>query len=281
MDLYVRAVTGSGKTAAFVLPVVELALRRYSSKKRPSVRSLIVVPTRELALQCENMIRQLIKFTTLSVAVIVGGTPENKQVREWVNQPDVMVATPGRLIDLLRNSNHPAVTLNGLEILVLDEADKLLSMGFRPELQEILRFCTSHPQTLQFSATMTRDVSELAGLVLKNPLHIDIGPLATAAQLRQEFIRVPKGQEAQKEPLLLTLLATHRRGVVVFARGRMMAHKLFTVCRLMGLQVQNCTNRCALWTAWSRSSNFVRAELASSFARIWRRVGLTSKASAL
>eukprot|EP01012_Entosiphon_sulcatum_P025458 TRINITY_DN30770_c0_g1_i1.p1 TRINITY_DN30770_c0_g1~~TRINITY_DN30770_c0_g1_i1.p1 ORF type:complete len:676 (-),score=132.33 TRINITY_DN30770_c0_g1_i1:46-2073(-) len=237
MDLCVRAVTGSGKTAAFVLPVLELCLRRYHSKKRPSVRALILVPTRELALQCENMIQQLRQFTTLSVSVITGGTPDNKQLREWLNQPDVIVATPGRIIDLLRNSKNPGINLHGLEILVLDEADKLLSMGFRPEIKEIMQHIQGRPQTLQFSATLTRDVSELALIVLKNPLHIDIGPLATAAQLRQEFVRIPKDSELQKEPYLLALLSTLSRGVIVFSRGRAMAHKLFTVCSLLRMQV--------------------------------------------
>eukprot|EP00906_Rhabdomonas_costata_P013601 RCo019515 len=235
MDVCVRAVTGSGKTAAFALPMLQL-LAPDSTRVFTTARALVLEPTRELAAQCQLMIQQLAQFSKgHTIVVITGGVPQDVQVRELKKPPTVVVATPGRLIDLLRNVE--GVNLESLEILVLDEADRLLSMGFREDIKEILRFCPRKRQTLQFSATMTKDVDQLANLALTKPLNVDIGPIGTSSLLHQEFVRVCMGEEFVKPAMLATLLTTtYTRGVICFTATRQAAHHLHVLWTHLGLK---------------------------------------------
>ena len=185
-DLCASAQTGSGKTAAFILPVLE----RLQYRKTRATRVLIVCPVRELATQCQSMIEQLAQYMSdLSCSLVVGGLPLKAQEVELRNQPDIVVCTPGRMIDHLRNSK--SVHLDELEILILDEADRLLELGFTDEIQELLRNCPAQRQTMLFSATMTSKVDQLIQLSMKRPVRIDTDPLYDVAKhLVQEFVRI-------------------------------------------------------------------------------------------
>lgn len=210
VDMCVRAVTGSGKTAAFVLPVLHRLLttppQRQTQLKsmRKMIRALVLVPSRELGVQCEAMIRELMQFTTdVRVALAIGGIAAHAQEAALEAAPELVVATPGRLSDLLHNYKGPtgALDFSGIEVVVLDECDKMLTVTIKDQVEDILSFCPSEArQTLLFSATMTSEVDAFAKQHLFRPHNIDIGHVALASQLRQQFVRikVPEADAAYK-----------------------------------------------------------------------------------
>ncbi|KAJ9458350.1 ATP-dependent RNA helicase DRS1 [Diplonema papillatum] len=232
-DVCCRAVTGSGKTGTFLIPI----LQRVTTQKRAKacIRAVALLPTRELAVQCMNMLDQLSEGMGVSKSLVIGGLSVPAQQRELRNRPEVVIATPGRLIDALRNA--AGVSLDGLEMLVLDEADRLLSHGFRPQIEELLRFCPPKRQTLLLSATMTREVNELAALALEKPLNVDVGHVAVAANLTQEFIRLPADLEERARMWYLTCLIQKefRRGVIVFCEKKTRAMRVRILLDLLGV----------------------------------------------
>jgi ATP-dependent RNA helicase DDX27 len=168
-DVCASAVTGSGKTAAFLLPILEKLLYRSPGR----IKALILTPTRELAAQCIGMMSTLSQFTDLSSSLIVGGSKNmNSQAAELRARPFVVVATPGRLLDHVTNS--AGVSLEDVEFLVLDEADRLLDLGFQDEVTEIINACPVDRQTMLFSATMNTKVDDLIKLSLKRPVRVRI-----------------------------------------------------------------------------------------------------------
>lgn len=207
-DICGGAVTGSGKTAAFLIPVIERLMHRR--KGAPSAtRVLIILPTRELAVQCHEVATQLASTSQgmIRVALAAGGMPLRAQEASLRTQPEIAIGTPGRLIDLLRNSQ--GFSLDSLEVLILDEADRMLDDGFKDELDEILRLCpsTHQRQTMLFSASMTESVDQLARLSLRKPikLFVDGSKGLLARKLHQEFIRIRDGREGDRLPILLAL----------------------------------------------------------------------------
>ena len=188
-DVCGSAQTGSGKTAAFLLPALERLL--FRDKRMPAIRVLVVLPTRELASQCHYVCQQLTKYTDIRCALAVGGLSLKVQEAELRTRPDVVIGTPGRLLDHAVNS--VAVYFDNIDILVLDEADRLLEMGFTEEVQELVKACPVERQTLFFSATMTSKVEELAKFTLKKPVKVSVNPMFDVTeQLSQEFVRVRK-----------------------------------------------------------------------------------------
>ncbi len=188
-DVVGNAVTGSGKTAAFMLPVLERLMYRERGKNKAAVRCVVLVPTRELGVQCADVARKLSTFMDVRVALIVGGLSVKSQDAELRTRPDIIIATPGRLIDHLRNT--PSFGLETLDVLVLDEADRMLEDGFADELHEIVRACAESRQTMLFSATMTDDVDALVRMSLRKPVRLFVDPKrVTAKGLVQEFVRV-------------------------------------------------------------------------------------------
>jgi ATP-dependent RNA helicase DDX27 len=188
-DIVGNAVTGSGKTAAFIIPMLERLLYREKGKKAAATRCLILVPTRELAVQCFEVGKKLSAHTDVRFALIAGGLSLKAQESTLRTRPDVVIATPGRLIDHLRNSM--SFNLDALDILVLDEADRMLSEGFTDELTEIVRSCPTSRQTMLFSATMTDSIDELVRMSLDKPVRLFVDPKRTTARgLVQEFVRV-------------------------------------------------------------------------------------------
>ncbi|CAB9507678.1 dependent RNA helicase [Seminavis robusta] len=249
-DICASAVTGSGKTAAFSLPILERLLHRTSGASR----ALILTPTRELAAQCLGMISSLAQFTSIRVALIVGGSKNlPSQAAELRTRPDIIVATPGRLLDHVTNS--AGVTLSDLEFLVLDEADRLLDMGFQDEVMEIVKECPVQRQTLLFSATMNTKVDDLIKLSLKRPVRIRVsdknannntgsGPSAgsndieVAPHLEQEFVRIRSGNEGiNREAILLALLTrSFISQTIVFFDTKATAHRIMILCGLCGIK---------------------------------------------
>eukprot|EP00467_Chlorarachnion_reptans_P007457 CAMPEP_0114511814 /NCGR_PEP_ID=MMETSP0109-20121206/14618_1 /TAXON_ID=29199 /ORGANISM="Chlorarachnion reptans, Strain CCCM449" /LENGTH=854 /DNA_ID=CAMNT_0001691407 /DNA_START=35 /DNA_END=2600 /DNA_ORIENTATION=- len=205
-DLLVCAQTGSGKTAAFMLPVLERLL--YRPRRVPLTRVLVVTPTRELAQQIIENGRKLAAYARgVTFCLVVGGLSLNVQAASLRARPDVVVATPGRLIDHLRNTL--AFDLDALEVLILDEADRLLDLGFKDEIEEMLRLCPRGRQTMLFSATLAEGVSDLVDLSLNEPVRIAVDRISVVDTLAQEFVRIRPSHENQgtREAIVLALCA--------------------------------------------------------------------------
>ncbi|GAC75254.1 ATP-dependent RNA helicase [Moesziomyces antarcticus T-34] len=265
-DIVAGAVTGSGKTAAFMIPAIErLTWRAKGRAQEAKSRVLILAPTRELAIQCYSVGKSIAKFTDIRFCLCVGGLSVKSQEAELKLRPEVVIATPGRLIDHVRNS--ASFTLDDIEILVMDEADRMLEDGFADELNEIVKSCPKGArQTMLFSATMTDDVEQLVRLSLKRPVRLFVDPKRTTAKkLVQEFVRVrgtgtggvagadglagvgqevsssaPSGgkrsEDAQRPALLLALCTrTFTSQVIIFVRSKKLAHQLKIVFGLLGL----------------------------------------------
>ena len=218
-DVLASAPTGTGKTAAFLLPVLQ---RMLSGRERRNARALILTPTRELAGQVEEQLRRLATRSGLRGAIIVGGVAMGPQVRQLRTGVDVIVATPGRLLDHLQQGN---VRLGDVEVLVLDEADRMLDMGFLPAIRQVLAEVPAERQTLLFSATLPRPIVELARTLLRNPARVDLQPTTSAAAgIRQAAYPIA---HEDKAGLLLHLLQGDAVGnALVFTRTKHRANRL-------------------------------------------------------
>jgi len=217
-DVLACAMTGSGKTAAFLLPI----LHRLMAKPRRTTRALVLTPTRELAAQIDEHFSQLAVHTPLTGAAVFGGVGMGPQEHAFRSGVDVIVATPGRLLDHFR---FPYARLAGLEILVLDEADRMLDMGFLPDIRRVLRHLPERRQTLFFSATMPPPIVQLTREMLKNPVTVNLERRAAPATgITQAVYSVPQDRKAD---LLLALLAKRGvKSVLVFTRTKHRANRL-------------------------------------------------------
>jgi ATP-dependent RNA helicase RhlE len=217
-DVLASAMTGSGKTAAFLLPILHRAIGR----PRGTTRALILAPTRELAAQIDEHRRQLARHAGITGAAIFGGVGMEPQEQALRRGLEVIVATPGRLLDHLR---FPYARLAGLEVLVLDEADRMLDMGFLPDVQRIVRALPARRQTLLFSATLPPPIVELAGEMLRDPLAVNVGrPAVPATGITQTVFPVPR---ELKSALLLALLERPEiASVLAFTRTKHRANRL-------------------------------------------------------
>ena len=238
-DICASAVTGSGKTAAFLLPILERLLHRYLGR----TMAIVLTPTRELAAQCIGMLTTFSTFTKIRASLIVGGTKNvNAQAAELRTRPEIIVATPGRLLDHVTNS--AGVTFGDVEFLVLDEADRLLDLGFQDEVHELIKSCPVKRQTLLFSATMNTKVDDLIKLSLKRPVRVRITDknvnkdIEVAPRLEQEFIRIrPANEGINREAMLLAILTrTFTKQVIVFFDMKTTAHRLMILCGLLGIK---------------------------------------------
>ncbi|CAM4445256.1 DEAD/DEAH box helicase [Paenibacillus tarimensis] len=216
-DLLGCAQTGTGKTAAFAVPIVQLLSSRQTAGGGPRrIRSLILSPTRELALQIAENIEAYSRFTRIRCTAIVGGVSQRAQERALQQGADIVIATPGRLMDLIHQKH---VDLKHVEIVVLDEADRMLDMGFVHDVKRIMAMMPGSKQTLFFSATMPPEISKLAGSILKDPVRIEITPVSsTAERITQSVYKVDK---ANKQKLLAHLLQDPSMdSVLVFTRTK-------------------------------------------------------------
>src|SRR5262245_44116917 len=217
-DVLACAMTGSGKTAAFLLPIVQ----RLMPKGRGVTRALVLAPTRELAAQVDAHLAELAVHTPVRGAAVYGGVGMGPQEHAFRSGVDVIVATPGRLLDHFR---HPYASLRGLEVLVLDEADRMLDMGFLPDIRRVLKHLPARRQTLFFSATMPAPIVTLARELLRDPATVNLERKAAPAVGITQAV-YPVAQEL-KSALLATLL---ERGdltsVLVFTRTKHRANRL-------------------------------------------------------
>lgn len=224
-DICGSAITGSGKTAAFTLPILERLL--YRDKRITATYVLILVPARELAVQVHSMIERLAQFTDIRAALVVGGLSVNAQAAALRTGPEIVVGTPGRVIDHLRNSQ--GFGLEDLATLVLDEADRLLEMGFKEEIHEIVKLAPIKRQTLLFSATMTDQVKDLINLSLRHPVRLAADERAAAPKaLTQEVLRLKGKASLKKEATLLALISRSFKKAgraIVFFSTKQKAHR--------------------------------------------------------
>lgn len=221
-DLIGIAQTGTGKTLAFAIPVMQ----RVAATKKIG---LVILPTRELALQVDETFRKVGGQFGLRTAVLIGGGSMNRQLQDIRKKPHVVIATPGRLIDHMDQKN---ISLENVGTLVLDEADRMLDMGFEPQLKRILTGVPVERQTLLFSATMPEEISVIARKYMKKPLRIEVAPAGTTAErVDQEVFIVPK---AEKITLLQKVLGEYRGTVLVFSRTKHGAKKIARSIRQMG-----------------------------------------------
>jgi ATP-dependent RNA helicase RhlE len=231
-DVIGRAQTGTGKTAAFMIPVVERL--RAAGGTAPHSSALVLAPTRELAEQTHHWARRL--GGGLRTALVVGGVSYGPQITALRGRPSIIVATPGRLVDHL---DRRTFALTDVRILVLDEADRMLDMGFKPQLDRILRAMPPSPvprQTLLFSATQPPDLGVLARMHLRDPVRVDIGPPATPpSETTQDVYLV---EQTHKTPLLLSLAEQNAGTILVFARTKHRTDRLARTLRNAGHAVQ-------------------------------------------
>ena len=220
-DVMAAAQTGTGKTAGFTLPILQM-LSEGTAATGNQVRTLILTPTRELAAQIQESITTYGKYLPLKSAVVFGGVKINPQMMRLRKGVDILVATPGRLIDL---HNQNAVRFDQLEILVLDEADRMLDMGFIHDIKKILRFLPAKRQNLMFSATFSDDIRKLAKGMVNNPVEISVTPRNTTAVTVEQWIH-PVDKKL-KSALLTYLIKEHNwHRVLVFMRTKHSANRL-------------------------------------------------------
>jgi len=216
-DVLGCAQTGTGKTAAFVIPLIE----RLAAKPKGHPRGLILVPTRELAIQIQDTIDRLGRPMRIFATTIVGGADMPAQVRGLRQHPDLLVATPGRLLDHMWNGT---VNLGLIEILVLDEADRMLDMGFAPQINQLLDALPEERESLLFSATLPADLKRLARANVKNPVHVMVARSATTASgVTQALHHITHDR---KTDLLVSLLRNEPHTVLVFTRTKHRADRL-------------------------------------------------------
>jgi ATP-dependent RNA helicase RhlE len=235
-DVIASAQTGTGKTAAFALPILQLLFdKQDAGKKGKRIKALIISPTRELAIQIEENFKTYSKFTNLRTTVVYGGTSIEPQKDVLKKGIDILVATPGRLLDLHKQD---CLNLDFIEILVLDEADLMLDMGFIDDVRKIERLCPSEKQILLFSATMPSKVIELANTILKNPETVDATPTTSAAKnVNQQLFYVHK---QHKMELCLHLLRNTIKGnILIFRRTKMGIAKLEKMLKGNGYKVDS------------------------------------------
>lgn len=221
-DLLGCAQTGTGKTAAFAIPILQLLSANKAKDKKRRVRSLILTPTRELAVQIGESFEAYGRHTGLKTTVIFGGVNQKSQTTALVHGVDILVATPGRLIDLMQQGH---LSLADVEYFVLDEADRMLDMGFINDIKKILVALPKKRQSLFFSATMPQEITKLASTILVNPEKVTVTPVSSTVEIIQQSVYfVDKGN---KNPLLIEILKDENiKTVLVFTRTKHGADKI-------------------------------------------------------
>mgnify|MGYP005857246397 FL=1 len=231
-DLQGCAQTGTGKTAAFTLPMLQLLAAEPAPKGRRPIRALVLTPTRELAIQIDECCRDYARYTPIRHCVIFGGVNQRPQVDALQKGVDLLVATPGRLLDLI---GQGYVTLDTIRFFVLDEADRMLDMGFIHDIRRILPLLPERRQTLFFSATMPESIAALAAKILRNPVMVTVTPPASVVETIAQTVHF--AEKAEKSQLLIDLLsASDAQQVLVFSRTKHGADKLAKILNRAGIR---------------------------------------------
>ena len=233
-DLIGCAQTGTGKTAAFAVPILQLLSRNKVFDRKKKIRSLIITPTRELAIQIEESFKAYGRYTGLTCTVVFGGVNQNPQTRALQNGVDILIATPGRLLDLM---NQGFITLKEVEIFVLDEADRMLDMGFIHDVRRIIAALPQKRQSLFFSATMPPEIVRLAGSIVYKPVKIEVTPSASTVDIVDQFVYfIDRGN---KNSLLLELLKDETiKTALVFTRTKYGADKVVRVLKKKNISAE-------------------------------------------
>ena len=235
-DLLGCAQTGTGKTAAFVLPILQLMHEEKQNSGQPQhkVKALILTPTRELAIQIGESIRAYGRYLPLRHHVIFGGVSQHSQVQAVRRGIDILVATPGRLLDLMQQGY---VTLRDIQFFVLDEADRMLDMGFVHDVKRIITRLPSKRQTLFFSATMPNEIKQLASMLLNNPVKVEVTPPASTVDLIQQSVYYT--EKHNKQSLLVHLLKDPSiETVLLFTQMKHAADKLARMLNNAGIRTE-------------------------------------------
>ncbi|MFG5858584.1 MAG: DEAD/DEAH box helicase [Dysgonomonas mossii] len=221
-DVLGLAQTGTGKTAAFSLPIIQQLYLNKVSGKRREIRALILTPTRELAIQINDSLNDYTQYTGLRHCVIYGGVKQKAQTDELKTGIDILVATPGRLLDLI---NQGFINLDSIRHFVLDEADRMLDMGFIHDIKRLLPKLPKEKQTLFFSATMPSTIASLSRSILRDPLKVEVTPASSVIDTIKQYLYFVEKQE--KKDLLINLLKKDKKqSVLVFSRTKHGADKI-------------------------------------------------------
>jgi ATP-dependent RNA helicase RhlE len=231
-DLLGIAQTGTGKTAAFAIPVIQYLNQPQSKSKKRNIKALILTPTRELAIQIDDCFRDYVKYTDLRHSVIFGGVNQRPQVDDLRRGTDILTATPGRLLDLI-NQKH--IDLNHISFFILDEADRMLDMGFIHDIKRLLPMLPKRKQTLFFSATMPAAISNLSKSILYNPVRVEVTPVSSAVDIIKQYLYFV--EKTQKSDLLFDILKKEPdKSALVFSRTKHGADKIAKVLNKKGIE---------------------------------------------
>jgi ATP-dependent RNA helicase RhlE len=233
-DLLGCAQTGTGKTAAFAVPILQLLSKTRNFDRKKKIRSLIVTPTRELAIQIDESFKTYGRFTQLTSTVIFGGVNQNPQIATLRAGIDILIATPGRLLDLMHQGH---ISLRDIEFFVLDEADRMLDMGFIHDIKKLLAVLPKERQSLFFSATMPSEIVKLSNTILNHPVKVEVTPVSSTADTISQFIYfVDKGNKMR---LLLDVLKDPKiKTVLVFTRTKHGADKVTKALNQNGIKAE-------------------------------------------
>lgn len=231
-DVMAIAQTGTGKTAAFAIPILHLLQQRYDIKKRKEVKCLVMVPTRELAVQIAEAFVQIGKYTRLIIMGLYGGIEQEDQIKKLDKGVDILVATPGRMFDL-HSQGH--IDLSRVNTLVLDEADHMLAKGFIKDIQDVLRHLPPRHQTLFFSATLDKDIKDLAYSVVRNPIRIQISPNDPVSKNVSHSVAFV---EMDDKRFFLERLVRElpENKILVFVRTKVRAERVYNAMQRVGIE---------------------------------------------
>lgn len=256
-DILGLAQTGTGKTAAFALPILQLLSQQPPSKGYRHTRALILTPTRELAVQISESFQTYGRYTNIKQEVIFGGVSQHAQTIALRNGTDVLIATPGRLLDLM---NQGYVHLDYLEMFVLDEADRMLDMGFIHDVKKVVRALPAQKQTMLFSATMPSQIAQLVASLLQTPVKVEVTPVSsTAERIEQSVYFIPK---QKKQSLLVHLLNEKNMGrTLVFTRTKHGADRIARELKKAHIQADAIHGNKSQSARQNALTNFKRGKL--------------------
>ena len=230
-DLLGIAQTGTGKTAAFAIPIIQMLNESRVKKVRREIKALILTPTRELAIQIDECFEDYSQYTNLRHAVVFGGVNQRPQVEQLRRGVDILTATPGRLLDLIAQKH---ISLNGISHFVLDEADRMLDMGFIHDIKRLLPLLPKQKQTLFFSATMPAAIAKLSRSILSKPVRVEVTPASSAVDTVDQHLYFV--EKSLKSKLLFTVLQkAQSKSVLVFSRTKHGADRIARVLNKKGI----------------------------------------------
>jgi len=233
-DIFGCAQTGTGKTAAFALPILQLIESKKTQATQKGIKALVLAPTRELALQISESFNDYSKFLRISHTTVFGGVSQNKQVQDLQRGVDILIATPGRLLDLM---NQGFVKLNYIEFFVLDEADRMLDMGFINDIKKVITKLPAKKQTLFFSATAAPDIMKLANTLLKDPVSVSVTPVSSTATLVEQSVYYVS-KENKRSLLKHVLKNSEIEHALVFTRTKRGADKVAKELNTSGIKAE-------------------------------------------